>query len=248
MTEIKETLVIIKGRWPEVILLVGIGFFTRVFLGISKVHQSYRLWIYFSIVLLIVDAFIYLGFLRTAHLEGSKRQSVTNLLQKGKSFFWRFCCLLFFYMVVLYLLMQIIFWSMKTVIPIDESFKEASLIIKRLCFFSATLIMLKLYLLIPSIIIVFNCRVLESLKFLNRCRLLKAKELLTVYFIQMTTSFVWMFLSTNKEITMMTKTILGLSYYIIWNLLTLMILVLAIRFIVSLDLDYADIGLLQKCD
>jgi hypothetical protein len=59
-----------------------------------------------------------------------------------------------------------------------------------------------------------------------------------VYCVQLATPFLWYFLPASKEVATVAQSILGLSYYVIWNLLTLMITVMAVRFVASLDLVY----------
>ena len=239
MTEIRKTLAILKARWLEVAFLIGIGFLASLFGGIAKVHRGYYSWILLTCIgLLLIQVLIYLGFLRTVYLEGNKRQSPLSLLQKGRCFFWRICGLGLLYMIVLGLLVQIIFWIIKIVTPIDGSLKEVAPMIGRLCLSIAMLILIKLYLLIPALIIVLDCGILKSFKFLKQCKLLDAKELLVVYCIQMATPFLWRFLPAGKEVTIVAQSILGLSYYVIWNLLTLMVLVMAVRFVASLNLVY----------
>ena len=241
MTEIKKTLAILKARWPEVILLIGIGFLASLFSGISKVYRGYFSWALLTCIgLLLIEVLIYLGFLRTVYLEGDKRQSPLVLLQAGKDFFLRLCGLGLLYMIVLGLLVQVIFWIMKTVTPIDGSLKEVAPMVGRLCLSIAMVILIKVYLLIPALIIVLNCGAFESFRFLRRYKLLDAKELLAVYGIQMATPFLWCFLPVRKEVTTVAQSILGLSYYVIWNLLTLTILVMAVRFVASQNLVYDD--------
>jgi len=239
MTEIKKTLSILKARWPEVTLIIGLGFLASLFGGISRVHRGYCSWVVFTCIgLLLIEVLLYLGFLRTVYLESDKRQSPLSLLQKGKHFFWRLCGLGLLYMIVLGLLIQVIFWIMKIVTPIDGSLKEVAPMVGRLCLSIAMLILIKLYLLIPALIIVLDCRAFESFRFLRRCKLLDVKGLLAVYCIQMATPFLWCFLPASKEVATVAQSILGLSYYVIWNLLTLMILVMAVRFVASLGLLY----------
>ena len=241
MTEIKKTLAILRARWPEATLLIGLGFLASLFGGILRVYRGYRSWVVFTcIALLLIEVLLYLGFLRTVYLESNKRQSPFSLLQKGKRFFWRLCGLGLLYIIVLGLLVQVIFWTMKIIAPIDGSLKDVRPIVGRLCLAVAMLILIKLYLLIPALIIVLDCGAFESFRFLRRCKLLYAKELLAVYCIQLATPLLWCFLPVRKEVTTVAQSILGLSCYIIWNLLTLMILVMAVRFVASQNLVYDD--------
>jgi len=236
MKKIKETITILKTRWPEVIFLIGFCFLVSLFGGILEAYRSWMGITCFGLGL--IAGLIYLGFLRTVYLEGNKRQSPLSLLQKGKCFFWRFCGLCVLYIIVLGLLTHAIFLIIKIVTPIDGGLKDAPPAVALLCSSITKLILIKLYLFIPALIIVLDCGAFESFKFLRQCKLSEAKELLAVYCAKIAISFVWLFLPTSGELPTAPHTILSLSYYFIWNLLTLMILVMAVRFVASINLVY----------
>jgi len=239
MTEIRKTLAILGARWAEVTFVIGFGLLVSLFSGILESYEAYCSWKGLTCIgLLLIEILIYLGFLRTVSLESDKRQSPLSLLQKGKHFFWRFCGLGLLYVIVLVLLRQAIFFFIRIGTPIDGSLKEAAPVVALLCLSIAQLILIKLYLFIPALIIVLDCGAFESFKFLRQCKLSEAKELLAVYCAKIATSFVWLLLPTSGEIPIAPHIILVFSYYLIWNLLTLTILVMAIRFVVSLDLVY----------
>jgi len=239
MNEIKETIAILKARWPEVTFIIGFGFLVSLFGGILESYQAYRSWKGVTCIgLLLIEIVIYLGFLRSVSLESNKRQSLLSLLHKGKNFFWRFCGLALLYFVVLVLLTQAIFFIIKIATPIVGSLKEAAPVIRLLCLSVTKLILIKLYLFIPALIIVLDCGAFESFKFLRQCKLLEAKELLAVYCAKIAISFVWLFLPTSGELPLAPHIILILSYYLTWNILTLMIFLMAIRFVSSLNLVY----------
>ena len=239
MNEIKETIAILKARWPEVTFIIGFGFLVSFFGGILESYQAYRSWKGVTfIALLLIEIMIYLGFLRAVSLASNKRQSLRNLLYKGKHFFWRFCGLGLVYFIVLVLITQAIFFIIKIAPPINGSLKEAAPVVRLLCLSLTKLILIKLYLFIPALIIVLDCEANESFKFFRQCKLSEAKELLAVYCAKIAISFVWLFLPTSGELPIAPHIILSLSYYFTWNLLTLIIFLMAIRFVSSLNIVY----------
>ena len=239
MNEIKEALEILKARWLEVALIIGISFLASLLAGISKVYPLYRSWMGLACLgLLLIEILFYLGFLRSAFLESDKRQSPLILLQKGMRFFLRFFGLGILYAIVLIILLGAIFWVLKIALSIEGSLKEVAPIITRLHWFIAHLILIKPYLLIPALVIVLDCGVFESFKYLSQCKLFHARGLLVVYGIQIISPTLWFLLTKGSELATWLQFALGLSYYVIWHLLTLIIFVMAVRFIASLNLAF----------
>ena len=239
MNEMKETIKILKTRWLEVAFLISISFLTSFLIGITKTYQLNRSWM--AVVcfgLFFIEIIIYLGFLRTVSLEGQHRQSPLNLFREGKQFLLRFIGLGLLYAIVLIILVQLIFWIIKMAMSIGGNLKEVAPVIPRLCWFIVNLILIKPYLFIPALIIVLDCRVFESFRFLRQCKLFNAKGLLVIYGVQIISPVVWLLLTESMELTPFQQTVLGLSYFVIWQLLTLIIFVMSVGFIASQNLAY----------
>jgi len=239
VTEIKETLQILKARWQEASLLIGLGFLASLFTGILRVHRGYRLWIVFICIdgmLLIVQTLLYLGFLRTVYLESDKQQSPLNLLQKGKHFFWRLCGLGLLYIIVLSILLRVIFWIVKIVTPIDGSLKEVAPIVGQLCLSIAMLILIKVSLLIPALIIVLDCGAFESFKFIKKCRLRDAGELIALFCFQVASPLLGAFLPKLAEAKTILQYTLGIIPSTILYFISFIVSVMAVRFVASLGL------------
>ena len=95
MTETKKSLAILKARWPEVTLIIGLNvlslFFNKLILIAqfkTTLLQGFVDFSYFIVLIVIVQLLI-IAFQRTLYLEGPKRQSPVTLLHAGKHFFWR---------------------------------------------------------------------------------------------------------------------------------------------------------------
>ncbi len=86
MTEIKKTLAILKARWPEVILIIGLTVllpFLSKLLTKLKYDSALSLTVLavlalavlatsFSLALMLITIMLRSGFLRTVYLEGQK--------------------------------------------------------------------------------------------------------------------------------------------------------------------------------
>ncbi|MFB0524736.1 MAG: hypothetical protein ACETVZ_04300, partial [Phycisphaerae bacterium] len=111
MTEIKRTLEILKARWPEVILIIGLTIllpFLSKLLTKLKHDSVLNLTVLascFSFALMVISVVLRFGFLRTVHLEGQKRQSIQILLRTGLHFLWRMIVLGSLYGIPIFTLM-----------------------------------------------------------------------------------------------------------------------------------------------
>lgn len=247
MNEIKKTLAILKARWPEVTLIVGLYGLAvlsndlflfrpaRPDLAITLILPS----IAFSVTLMVVSTMLYCGFLRTVYLEGQDGQTPMALLKKGRRFFWRMVGFSLIYGVPYLILAWLTFLIMKYLTSTDTSFFEAANVtpwLYQLCYIAPMLILIKVILFISALILVLDCGVFESFKFLRKFRLLDSKELVALYCLGAVLPFLWVFLripsdpeTTSQYILRTVPTVIG---YVLW----LIIAVTAVRFVGSLDL------------
>jgi hypothetical protein len=158
MTEIKKTLAILKARWPEVVLIIGVSLLTIISsrliakLGPKSIRTINLIVPLLSVLFLLIQALLRCGFLRTIYLEYSKRQSPLVLLRTGMHFLWR--------MFVLFLIYSLPFMlvSSRSVCKYISFGKPTS---PHAFFWFSTLypvfvnlVLIKLILLIPALIIV----------------------------------------------------------------------------------------------
>ena len=247
MTEIKKTLSILKARWPEVVLIIGLGI---LFLFVNKlilivqpkvtpmqvlIDLGYLLLVWLILIMLIV------GFQRTVYLEGDQRQSPMVLIRVGKHFFWRVVGLGLLFLIVCFILAWLIFLIIKQFTFIDAGFFQAYKVVPfiyQLCFVTAWLILMKPILFIPALIIVLDCRVFKSFKFLKLCKLLEAKELLVLFVVSMGLTFLWTLLPKLNDIETPLEYIFTIVLSISGHFIGLMISVMSVRFVASLNLEY----------
>ena len=230
MTEIKKTLAILKARWPEVILLIGLVVllpFLSNLLAKLKYDSALSSTVFaacFLLPLMVIRTMLRSGFLRTVYLEGQQRQTIAVLLRTGLPFFWR--------MIGLGLLFAIPFLTV-TLLSTHLVGKPTAL--GQLVM---SIILMKFILLLPALVIVLDCRVFESFKFLKKCRLRDAGELIVLFCFKMVFPYLWMFSRTLYGTTTRPQLIFRIVTSITTCFIGLIIAVTAVRFVASLHLVY----------
>ena len=246
MTEIVRTLAILKARWPEVILLISLN----LSLSLSNLIWPEKselipifllLYSCFLLTLSLISIMLYAGFQRTVFLEGSKRQSPLVLLRAGKHFFWRMLGIGLLLGIAYFILAWPIFLITKQFTSMNTGFFEAAKVASlayQLCFIAATLIVMKPLLFIPALIIVIDCRIVKSFKLLKYCKLLNAKELVVLFSVSIILLFLQALLPRFSDVKMPSQYILTIVPIIIRKFVWLIMLVMAVKFVASLDLVY----------
>ena len=245
MTEIKKTLAILKARWPEAALIIGLSillpFLSKLLTKLK--HDSVLnltvLAAWFSLALTIVTTTLRFGFLRTFYLEGQKRQTIAVLLRTGFHFLWRMIVLgLLYCMPLLMLMLLSTLLVARRVAPGETDILHNIFLIRRLLVLVITIILMKFILLIPALVIVLDCRAFESFKFLKKCRLRDAGELIVLFCFQMAFSYLWMFLRRLYGATTAQQPIFRIITSVTTCFIGLIIAVMAVRFVASLNLVY----------
>lgn len=244
MTEIKITLVILKARWPEVMLVISLNFLlslNKLFLPEKSEITQIPLLLYgcFLLLLSLISIMLYTGFQRTVFLGGSKRQSHLILLRAGKRFFWRMLGIGLLLGIAYFILAWLIFLMTKQFTSINTGFFDADKVAPladKLFFIAALLILIKPFLFIPALIIVIDCGIVKSFKLLKYCKLLNAKELVVLFSVSIIFFFLQTFLPRFSDVKTLSEYILTIVLMIIQNFIWLIISVMAVKFVVSLDL------------
>ena len=250
MTEIKKTLQIIKARWPEAILIIGIGLLsipamllvTPSKIGCLESMVLFR-WLtsIFSMVIILMLITLRSGFLRTVYLESQKRQSFLILLRTGLHFLWRMIVLGVLYWILLVMLIRLGIYLTylvgKLVTSGETGIARNPFLINPLLVSAANIILMKFILLIPALVIVLDCRAFESFKFLKKYRFRDARELIALFCLQIVLGFLWMFLRTICGTTTL-RPIFEIGASVITHFISLTITIMAVRFVASHDLVY----------
>ncbi len=230
MSEIKNTLAILKARWPEVTLIIGLAVllpFLSKLLTKLKYDSALSLTVLvtcFSLALTVIRTMLRSGFLRTVYLEGQQRQTIAVLLRPGLHFFWRMIVLGLLYAIPL---LTVTLLSTRLV---GKPTAPGQLVMN--------IILMKFILLLPALVIVLDCRVIESFKFLKKCRLRDAGELIVLFCFNMAFPYLWMFSRTLYGTTTGPQLIFRIVTSIITCFIGLIIAVTAVRFVASLHLVY----------
>ncbi|MBW8038395.1 MAG: hypothetical protein FVQ85_00150 [Planctomycetes bacterium] len=250
MAEIKKTLTILKARWPEVTLIIGLYALAVLSNNLSRATRpdlTKTLFLLripfslFSLTLMVVSMILNYGFLRTVHLEGQKVQTPMALLKTGRHFFWRMVGFGLIYIVPYFILAWLIFLIIKYFTFIDTGFLETAKVapwLYQLCSIAPMLILIKVVLFIPALIIVLDCGVFKSFKFLRKCKLLDSRELVALFCLRMVLPFLWIFLQIPYNPATSSQYILRIVSSIIGQFIGLIISVMAVRFVASLHLVY----------
>ncbi len=232
MVETKKTLEIMKARWQEVLVIVGLHVLGMVAINRSFLTNSDSLGVYrlllslFSFAVLIISTILSYGFLRTVHLEGMNRQMPAFLFGTGKKFFWR---MLKFQ--ILCMLVFLPFVLIKIVIAKSEGPGQPAPWIPSLLSTVPSLILIKPLLLIPALIIVMDCRVRESWQFMLRIKLLDAKEIVVLFCVMLAIGFFGTIAKAGNSGEVGSQNIFSIIPTVIIQILGLIISIMAVRFV-----------------
>ena len=249
MTETKKSLAILRARWPEVTLIIGL--YTLVELShslfgftepdVDVTKTMFLPSILFIMSLTVVAMILSYGFLRTVYLEGPKEQTPLDLLKTGKHFFWRMVGFGFVFAGLYFILTVLIFSITKYFTSTEAGFIESATSAPwrhQLCLTAAMLIMIKVYLFIPALILVLDCRVVNSFKLLSKFKLFKSKELVALFCLSTMIHLLWLLLKIPENPETIPQYIITIGTIVTGQVLGLIVTVTAVRFVSSLDLGY----------
>jgi len=245
MSQIRETLKILKARWPEVVLIIGLTVllpFLRKLPTKLKYHSALNLIflpIFLLLALMVITTMLYCGFIRTVYLEGQKRQAIPVLLRTGLHFLWRIIVLGSLYGIPLLTLMLLSTHLVARRVESGETDTVQNIfLIHQLLVSVIRIILMKFIIFIPALVIVLDCGAFESFKFIKKCRLSDAKELIALFCFQIALGFVWTFLRTLYGAATIPPFTFRIGSSITACFIGLIIAVMAVRFVASLDLAY----------
>jgi hypothetical protein len=246
MTQIKESLTILKARWLEVAVIIGLATCRVVLhlvrLGVPEQRPfiSNILLSAYGIIALslyVMALLLRFGFLRTAYLQGQQRASLWKLLRTGVHFLWRMIVLgaLYRLPLVAFVLFSLNFLARRFS---PEDTRQFSFWAPQLFYLTFNVVLVKLIVLLPALVIVLDCGPLESFKFLKRCRILQAKELILLFYAQVALSFLPALVPHQYDLPRPGQVVLHVSYVFVVSVLGLIISLTAVRFVGSLDFVY----------
>jgi hypothetical protein len=241
LDEIRKTLSILKSRWLEAVLIIGLLALSEqlIYLLPRIFHPRNIRFINMSIYLVNICVLLFVllitgGFLRTVYLEQKKRQSLLNLIRIGNHFFSRLFRFRILYAAVFMFWFGGLYWiSQITVLSMDSNIfrlvnQAGSTIIK--------FILAKPILLVPALIIVGDCDLFKSFGFMRQIRLLKAKPLLAVFLVQIVLSLFFQYFH-NVSAQVSWHFLFYILRSVILQFLSLSIQIMAVNFVGSSGIE-----------
>lgn len=195
-----------------------------------------------SLLFLLIQTLLRCGFLRTIYLENSRRQTPLALLRVGAHFLWRMFVISLIYLLPFIIATTVFTRLACTYIGCDKM-TSSHIVFLFSTLFSAfvSLALIKLILLIPALIIVLDCSVFDSFRLFRRYKLSNAKELVFLYFvnigISLLKSILFHYWGTALS-TVPSRYILSPVTFLITSFVSLIIAVMAVRFVASQNLVY----------
>jgi hypothetical protein len=239
MDEIKQTLTILKNRWYEVALLIGLWALHRLIALTIRIYPDIQALIQIvSISLSILILIVLIGFLRAVSIQQTERQSLGDLIRAGIPFFWRFLIL----GILGGLAGMVFFWLLPRIIGTE------SIVFHHVSTAFMKLLLAKLFLLLPALVIVTDCSISESFNRMWKIKLLQphAKPLLISFliaYIVLPTLLMLLFPNFWRAGTSITwAAAIPVLYSIFVHIMNLMVSVMAIRFVSSLEITNSPVA------
>ncbi len=232
-----RTFDILKNRWREVtflILLPSVFLLTQTWLRDRHSLTMSLLSSLLSLFIMIALVFFRAGFLRTASLYGKQKQEIKTLFTIGKDFFVQLFLFGIIYGIPIGLATAALSYILRVKLGIMSylSFMLPLLLLG--------IIFIKIALLIPALIITCKLNVVSAFKALKNYRILEAKEMLVLFAIQQAFGFAKLlnnFLADMKYVLFSVRFI----ETVITHLLTLAIMLSAVKFIADNTKDASEI-------
>jgi len=244
MSEIRNTLSVFKARCPEVILLIGLRILALLSSVQVQVPETAREskeglpFVIFSVSVTVIATILMFGFLRTVYLEGKRQCEPIVLLITGRRFFLRLLVFSLLLAVVFIPLFVVTFLSLEMFVFANPDFVNRSIWIHELSMVLPMIVLLKPVLLIPALIIVLDCGLIQSLNLLKICVISRENELLGLYILQILLPLIWLFFNVPFEPKTIPEYVLLIASSGFGYLVSLMIAVIAVRYVATVDLVY----------
>ncbi len=247
MEETKKSIAILKARYPELSLIIGLNVLGAVSMNMLRGRNDSEDFarslpiIFFLFAVAILSMILNYGFQRTLYLHGSQHQSPMTLLKTGKDFFWRMVAVGIviapFYLAVIWLTYLVI----RTVTAMDIGFFETAgdmPLLYHFYFAVASLILIKPILLLGVLIIVLDCRVGEAIRALKHFKLSAHKELIVIYCFITLLGFLWILIDGHDQTLSVRQSVLDCIQTLVIQITHMIVVVMAIRFVASVKLVY----------
>lgn len=167
---------ILKVRWPEAVMLIGL------YTGASVLYQhlagqfeptsggdgpqmpwgpSFLLGLGSMILFIVLQMQIW-GFLRTAALQPTEPRSPMELLRTGSPFFWRLLGFQVLFFLALLFVASVVITLLGILIFRQHAVRDLPVWLHSLSFFLSFLLLLKPFVLMPAMVLVYEYRLSEA--------------------------------------------------------------------------------------
>ena len=194
----KKTYEILIVRWPEVMLItvlhVGLMLLLERVMVAGGAGQSHRGTIpdgamfvlgFGCMLMAVVWQMLYLGFLRTAALNGAAPHEPLTLLVTGRGFFWRLLGVQFVLGALLWLLAGLLAGLAGSFLGYQNAAAFPRWLLE-IAGVGAMALLVKPFFLVPALILAFNTSIPEALRLMWQFRLGEMGALLKIYALGLT--------------------------------------------------------------
>jgi len=235
MKQIKESINILKNRWPEITLILGLSILALIMINRivgedpEKIKPVSMLSALMAMVFMIISTLLRLGFLRSICIEESSPKTPVILLKIGSRFFWRIVLL-----SILYLACILAAVSIASILPLgqDAAWKQQGFIM------GLNLGLIKYMLFLPALIVALDCKVSESFTAIKTIRLTDAKELIIIFCIAMAIGLMLSLLPDAEDKRSVSYYIINIVSSAVSQVLAFLMAVMAVKVVNNMKLGY----------
>ena len=243
MKEIREAISILRARWPEAVILVSLyalmGAVPSLVRRAAPDPRKTAALGSLLLILLIIATVLKYGFLRTVHVDGRQRQTITTLYYAGRKFFSRIVGYGLIYSICYFVLNWLAFLAIKHLASIETGFLGTMKSMPTLFLLSILVplvVLMKIQLLVPATILVRDCGLIESFKSLRKRKLLDSKALVALFCLSLVLTVIWglarVRLAPDGIALYVASSIYAVGTQVLW----IIIAVTAVRFVGALEL------------
>lgn len=247
LKEISRISAIIKYRFSEVILIVALIIMTQVCTIQSQISDSESFsdklpLLFFGIAAAVISLILSCGFLRSICYEPFHKHPPADLLSIGKPFFWRIVGYGLLMACFVMVLLLPVFLIAGQLFGTENSQPEVPTYFFSLAFMLIWLLLFKPSVFIPAFVLSRNTGVFESLRSLKTFNISRVKPVIILFIVHTLISFLPSFLSVSADKNIKVYYAVVVSFSVVGQVLRLMVLVGAVRFVISLDRQSENAG------
>lgn len=236
MNELKTTIKIIKTRFAEISLILGLYAMaviatTILEKGDKDIGLRILAVLLFTAFVALTHQFLLLGFLKTTEIKPFQPRLPFDLLVIGRHFFWRIVIFSLCFAFVLILLGQLLFTILQGILHLDIQISQMSgkHILYRLSTTAVMAILAKPLIFIPAIIIACDQKLYQSIQNLKNFKFLKANPIIYIFAAEL--AMILAFESLPEHKNQVLNTTLLVSAGLVNHFLHTVVAIMAVRYV-----------------